>query len=99
MADGFVTLRGRPDVLVVIVTFVLALIMAIGFLSVGVIALVGRRGTGSGLGVLEQAMRAALAAAGARLLEAVLAGDDDGYAGPHVEGGIACGVRQLRHSL
>ncbi len=98
MADGFATLRGRPDVLVVIVTFVLALIMAIGFLSVGVIALVGR-GTGSGLGVLEQAMRAALAAAGARLLEAVLAGDDDGYAGPHVEGGIACGVRQLRHSL
>jgi hypothetical protein len=33
--------------------------------------------------VLEQAMRAALAAAGARLLEAVLAGGDDGYAGPH----------------
>ncbi len=28
-------------------------------------------------------MRAALAAAGARLLEAVLAGGDDGYAGPH----------------
>jgi hypothetical protein len=37
--------------------------------------------------VLEQAMRAALAAAGARLLEAVLAGDDDGYAGPHVKCG------------
>jgi hypothetical protein len=37
--------------------------------------------------VLEQALRAALAAAGARLLEAVLAGDDDGYAGPHVECG------------
>jgi hypothetical protein len=36
--------------------------------------------------VLEQAMRAALAAAGARLLEAVLA-DDDGYAGPHVKCG------------
>jgi hypothetical protein len=35
--------------------------------------------------VLEQAMRAALTAAGARLLEAVLAGDDDGYAGPHVK--------------
>jgi hypothetical protein len=36
--------------------------------------------------VLELAMRAALAAAGARLLEAVLA-DDDGYAGPHVKCG------------
>ncbi|HYB46456.1 MAG TPA: hypothetical protein VED20_03725, partial [Streptosporangiaceae bacterium] len=43
----------------------------------------GLLGQGAGLGVLEQAMRAALAAAGARLLEAVLAGDDDGYAGPH----------------
>jgi len=32
-------------------------------------------------------MRAALAAAGARLLEAVLAGGDDGYAGPHVKCG------------
>jgi hypothetical protein len=40
-------------------------------------------GTGAALGVLEQAMRAALTAAGGRLLEAVLAGDDDGYAGPH----------------
>jgi hypothetical protein len=37
--------------------------------------------------VLEQAMRAALAAAGARLLEAVLAGGDDGYAGPHAKCG------------
>jgi hypothetical protein len=37
--------------------------------------------------VLEQAMRSALAAAGARLLEAVLAGDDDGYAGPRVKCG------------
>jgi hypothetical protein len=45
----------------------------------------GLLGAGSGLGVLEQAMRAALAAAGARLLEAVLAGDDDGYAGPHAK--------------
>jgi hypothetical protein len=44
-------------------------------------------GAGSGLGVLEQAMRAALAAAGARLLEGVLAGDGDGYAGPHVKCG------------
>ncbi len=40
-------------------------------------------GSGETLGVLEQAMRAALAASGARLLEAVLAGDGDGYAGPH----------------
>lgn len=40
-------------------------------------------GSGSGLGVLEVAMRAALAGAGARLLEAVLAGDGNGYAGPH----------------
>jgi hypothetical protein len=37
--------------------------------------------------VLEEAMRAALAAAGARLLEAVLAGGGDGYAGPHVKCG------------
>jgi hypothetical protein len=42
-------------------------------------------GQGAALGVLEQAMRAALSAAGARLLEAVLAGDDDGYAGPHAK--------------
>jgi hypothetical protein len=47
----------------------------------------GMLGHGAGLGVLEEAMRAALAAAGARLLEAVLAGDDDGYAGPHVKCG------------
>jgi hypothetical protein len=45
----------------------------------------GMLGQGAGLGVLEEAMRAALAAAGARLLEAVLAGDDDGYAGPHAK--------------
>ena len=32
-------------------------------------------------------MRAALAAAGARLLEAVLASDDDGYADSHVKCG------------
>jgi hypothetical protein len=44
-------------------------------------------GTGAALGVLEQAMRAALMAAGARLLEAVLAGDDDGYAGPYAKCG------------
>jgi hypothetical protein len=35
--------------------------------------------------VLEQAMRTALTGAGARLLEAVLASDDDGYAGPHAK--------------
>lgn len=42
-------------------------------------------GSGEALGVLEQAMRAALASAGARLLEAVLAGGGDGYAGPHAQ--------------
>jgi hypothetical protein len=39
-------------------------------------------GQGAGLGVLETAMRTALTAAGARLLDAVLACDGDGYAGP-----------------
>jgi len=39
-------------------------------------------GSDAALGVLEQAMRAALACAGARLLETVLAGRD-GSAGPH----------------
>jgi hypothetical protein len=47
----------------------------------------GMLGSGAALGVLEEAMRAALATAGARLLEAVLAGDDDGYAGPHAKCG------------
>ena len=42
-------------------------------------------GQRAGLGVLEQAMRSALAASGARLLEAVLAGGEDGYAGPQVK--------------
>ena len=41
---------------------------------------------GAGLGVLEQAMRAALASAGARLLQAVLAGED-GYAVPRADCG------------
>jgi hypothetical protein len=45
-------------------------------------------GAGAALGVLEQAMRAALASAGARLLETVLAGED-GYHGPHA--GCGCG--------
>jgi hypothetical protein len=35
--------------------------------------------------VLEQAMRTALTSAGGRLLEAVLAGDGDGYAGPQAK--------------
>ena len=45
----------------------------------------GMLGSGAGLGVLEEAMRAALAAAGARLLEAVLGGGEDGYGGPHAK--------------
>jgi hypothetical protein len=43
-------------------------------------------GTGAALGVLEDLMRVALTSAGARLLEAVLAGED-GYAGPHAKCG------------
>ena len=54
-------------------------------------------GQGAALGVLEQAMRAALASAGARLLQAVLAAED-GYAGPHARCGnghqaVYAGVR------
>jgi len=45
-------------------------------------------GAGAALGVVEQAMRAALASAGARLLETVLDGGGDGYAGPHA--GCGC---------
>ena len=48
-------------------------------------------GTGATLGVLEQAMRAALISSGARLLEAALAGQD-GYCGPRAECG-SCGGR------
>lgn len=44
-------------------------------------AAAGLLGSGAALGVLEQAIRAALTAAGARLLEAVLS-EDDGYRGP-----------------
>jgi uncharacterized protein UPF0236 len=47
-------------------------------------------GAGAALGVLEQAMRAALTSAGARLLEAVLDGDGDGCAGPRA-GCDGCG--------
>jgi hypothetical protein len=54
-------------------------------------------GTGAALGVLEDLMRAALVSAGARLLEAVLAGED-GYCGPHAKCGsgheaVYAGVR------
>ena len=42
-------------------------------------------GSGAVLSVLEDAMRAALASAGAALLQAVLDQQDDGYAGPHAE--------------
>src|SRR6185437_928579 len=40
---GLAALRGEPDVLLVIATFVLALVAASGFLTVGVIALVGQQ--------------------------------------------------------
>jgi len=47
-------------------------------------------GSGAVLGVLEDAMRAALASAGAALLQAVLDQQDDGYAGPRA-GCVSCG--------
>jgi hypothetical protein len=46
-------------------------------------------GSGAALGVLEEAMRAALASAGAALLQAVLDEQDDGYCGPRA--GCGCG--------
>jgi MFS family permease len=46
---GFAALRDEPDVLIVILTFVLALVAASGFLTVGVVALVGD-GFGGGNG-------------------------------------------------
>jgi hypothetical protein len=46
-------------------------------------------GSGAALGVLEEAMRAALSAAGAALLQAVLDEQDDGYCGPRA--GCGCG--------
>jgi hypothetical protein len=49
-------------------------------------------GGGAVLVVLEQAMRAALTSAGARLLETVLAGDGDGYAGPRAACGCGSGA-------
>ena len=47
-------------------------------------------GSGQGLGVLEVAMRAALAGSGAALLQAVLDEQDDGYCGPRAGCG-GCG--------
>ena len=46
---GFAALRAEPDVLIVVLTFVLALVAASGFLTVGVVALVGD-GFGGGNG-------------------------------------------------
>jgi len=46
-------------------------------------------GASLGLGVLEQAMRAARATAGAAMLQAVLDEQDDGYAAPRA--GCGCG--------
>jgi MFS family permease len=48
LAAGYAVLRERPDVLVVIGTFILALVAASGFLTVGVVALVGERLGGHG---------------------------------------------------
>jgi hypothetical protein len=48
LAAGLAVLRGAPDVMVVIGTFVLALVAASGFLTVGVVALVGERLGGQG---------------------------------------------------
>jgi deazaflavin-dependent oxidoreductase (nitroreductase family) len=49
LAAGFAALRAEPDVLIVITTFVLALVSASGFLTVGIVALVGDSfGGGSG---------------------------------------------------
>jgi len=41
LAAGLAVLRAEPDVLIVIATFVLALLAASGFLTVGIVALVG----------------------------------------------------------
>src|SRR5262249_60153923 len=43
LGAGLAVLRREPDVLLVIATFVLALAAASGFLTVGVIALVGQK--------------------------------------------------------
>jgi MFS family permease len=48
LAEGLVALRAEPDVLIVIGTFILALLVASGFLTVGVVALVGEGMGGHG---------------------------------------------------
>jgi MFS family permease len=48
LAAGLAALRAQPDVLIVIATFVLALLAASGFLTVGVVALVGEGLAGNG---------------------------------------------------
>ena len=48
LAAGFAVLREAPDVMVVIGTFVLAIVAASGFLTVGVVALVGENLGGQG---------------------------------------------------
>jgi MFS family permease len=48
LTAGLALLRQQPDVLLVIATFVLALVAASGFLTVGVVALVGDRLEGAG---------------------------------------------------
>jgi MFS family permease len=48
LSAGFAALRAEPDVLIVITTFVLALVAASGFLTVGVVALVGESFGGHG---------------------------------------------------
>src|ERR687887_1897478 len=48
LAAGLAAVRAQPDVLIVIATFVLALLAASGFLTVGVVALVGESLAGNG---------------------------------------------------
>ena len=48
LAAGFAALRAEPQVLIVITTFILALLAASGFLTVGVVALVGESLGGDG---------------------------------------------------
>ena len=48
LAAGLAVLRAEPDVLIVITTFILALLAASGFLTVGVVALVGEGLAGNG---------------------------------------------------
>ena len=64
--------RGKAGLLTGLQETVAAEVTALAGLAAGM------PGSGAALGVLEEAMRAALAASGARLLEAVLAGDGMG---------------------